>query len=62
MMSQDELKWRILARRPELRARGISHVALFGSRDRSYARPDSDIDLMIDIDKPGFSLIDLVAI
>lgn len=33
-----------------LRARGVSHAALFGSVARGEARPDSDIDIMIEID------------
>ena len=33
----------------ELRARGVTHAALFGSRARGDARPDSDIDIMIEI-------------
>jgi uncharacterized protein len=33
-----------------LRARGVSHAALFGSRARGDARPDSDIDIMIEFD------------
>src|SRR5580704_7297572 len=44
----------ILARRKEneaaLRARGVSHAALFGSRARGDNRPGSDIDIMIDFD------------
>ncbi|RDJ23110.1 hypothetical protein DWF00_06530 [Bosea caraganae] len=48
--------------RPELRARGVSHMALFGSRARGDARDDSDVDLMIDVDNPRFSLIDLVGV
>jgi hypothetical protein len=33
-----------------LRARGVAHAALFGSRARDDARPDSDTDIMIEID------------
>jgi predicted nucleotidyltransferase len=35
---------------PALRARGVSHAALFGSRARGDNRPDSDIDIMIEFD------------
>jgi predicted nucleotidyltransferase len=38
-----------------LRARGVSHAALFGSRARGDERPDSDIDIMIEIE-PGAPL------
>jgi uncharacterized protein len=34
----------------DLRARGVRHAALFGSVARGTARPDSDIDIMIDIE------------
>ena len=61
-MSQHELKQRILAMQPDLQARGVSHVALFGSRARGDAQQDSDVDLMIDVDNPRFSLIDLVGV
>jgi uncharacterized protein len=33
-----------------LRARGVTHAALFGSRARGDNRPDSDIDIMIEIE------------
>lgn len=62
MMSRDEIKRRILAMQPELRARGVSHIALFGSRARGDARPDSDVDLMIDVDDAKFSIIDLAGV
>jgi predicted nucleotidyltransferase len=32
-----------------LRARGVTHAALFGSRARGDDRPDSDIDIPIDL-------------
>jgi predicted nucleotidyltransferase len=33
-----------------LRARGVRHAALFGSRARGDYRPDSDIDILIEIE------------
>jgi predicted nucleotidyltransferase len=33
-----------------LRERGVSHAALFGSVARGNHRPDSDLDIMIEID------------
>jgi uncharacterized protein len=33
-----------------LRGRGVKHAALFGSVARGDNRPDSDIDIMIEID------------
>lgn len=35
---------------PELRAKGVRHAGLFGSTARGDAGPDSDIDIMIDLD------------
>lgn len=60
MISREELTEQILAFKPELQSRGINHVAMFGSRARGDAREDSDVDLMIDIDQPDFSLLDLI--
>jgi uncharacterized protein len=33
-----------------LRERGVRHAALFGSSARDEARPDSDVDIMIEVD------------
>ena len=40
---------------------GATRVRLFGSRARGEARPDSDVDLLIDLE-PGRSLMDLASI
>jgi uncharacterized protein len=46
-----------------LRRRGLTSLALFGSVVRSTARPDSDIDVLVDVAPDAqFSLIDLVAV
>lgn len=49
--------------RPVLVAEGISHIAMFGSRARGDQRPDSDLDLLIDVDPNArFSILNLVGI
>ena len=46
---------------PRLRARGITHLSLFGSMARGEAGPTSDVDLLIEVDRNSrFSLFDLV--
>jgi predicted nucleotidyltransferase len=46
-----------------LRDRGLTALALFGSTVRGTTRPDSDIDVLIDVDpKVKFSLVDLVSV
>lgn len=37
--------------REELQARGFAHVSLFGSMARGDARPDSDVDLLVELDR-----------
>ncbi len=47
----------------EIRARGVTQLALFGSTVREDTRKDSDVDVVVDIE-PGrkFSLIDLASL
>ncbi|MFZ3234929.1 MAG: nucleotidyltransferase family protein [Stellaceae bacterium] len=49
-MNGQEILARLRANEAALRARGVSHAALFGSRARGDNRPDSDIDIMIEFD------------
>ena len=49
-MNTEEIIARLRENEPTLRARGVSHAALFGSRARGDHRPDSDIDIMIEFD------------
>lgn len=48
---------------PALQSRGVRHAALFGSVARGASRPESDIDIMIEIDPDAhmtvFDYVDL---
>jgi predicted nucleotidyltransferase len=62
-MSREHLVQSLLELEPQLRARGVTHLALFGSRARQDNRPDSDVDVAIEVDPHAkFSLIDLVGV
>jgi uncharacterized protein len=63
MNSGDIIK--VLAQlRPALQAKGVQHLALFGSRARGKCRHDSDLDVLIDIDPAlqKFSAVDLASV
>ena len=51
-MNRDEIIARLRENEAALRARGVAHAALFGSRARGDEGPGSDTDIMIEIE-PG---------
>ena len=48
-MDRQEILDRLRANEVALRARGVAHAAVFGSRARGDNRADSDTDIMIDV-------------
>src|SRR5580658_7543772 len=60
---KDEVVAELAALERPLRQHGLTSLALFGSVVRGAARPDSDIDVLVDVAPDAqFSLIDLVAV
>jgi uncharacterized protein len=63
MADRQEIIDRLRQNEAALRARGVSHAALFGSRARGDDRPDSDIDIMIEVDPAaGIGVYEYVAL
>ncbi len=48
-MTRDEIIEKLKEREADLRAQGVAHAALFGSVARGDDRPDSDIDILVDL-------------
>lgn len=58
-LTRDEAMRLLGAHETEIRAQGVTRLAVFGSTARNEARPDSDVDLLVDIDwRRKFSLFD----
>lgn len=64
-MDRSDVIDRLHQSRPRLQELGVVHAYLFGSVARGTAGPDSDVDLMVDLDegpggrKPLFSAFDV---
>ncbi|MGP0060389.1 MAG: nucleotidyltransferase family protein [Beijerinckiaceae bacterium] len=62
-MDKAEIIKRLRSERDALEARGVEHLAIFGSRARGDHRPDSDLDVLLEVPwERKFSLIDLVGV
>src|SRR5258708_4596803 len=48
-MEKQDILAKLREHEAALKAPGVSHAALFGSRARGDAGPDSDIDILVDI-------------
>jgi hypothetical protein len=63
-MTRAQIIARLKRRKADIEAKGVAHLALFGSRMRGDHRPDSDLDVIVDIDPTlrKFSLLDLAGV
>ncbi len=51
-MELAQVKVILSAHQDELRAMGVKSLAVFGSVARGEARPDSDVDLLVEFNRP----------
>ena len=52
-MKRDEVLAILAAHREQLRKLGVKSLDLFGSVARDEARPDSDVDFLVEFNQPG---------
>src|SRR5688500_9898734 len=62
-MTRDEIIAKLRANAAAIQAEGVTRLAIFGSRARGEERPESDIDVLIDVaPNSRFSLLNLIGV
>jgi predicted nucleotidyltransferase len=62
-MTREEIIATIRNNATALRAEGVTKLAIFGSRVRGENRPDSDIDVLVEVEPDAsFSLLNLIGV
>ena len=60
-MTRDQIIAAIRKNADAIKSKGVSKLAIFGSRARDDYRPDSDIDVLVEIEPDkSFSLLNLI--
>jgi hypothetical protein len=62
-MTREQIIAKLRSTAPALKAEGVTKLAIFGSRARDDARPDSDIDVLVEVAPDSrFSLLNLIGV
>jgi hypothetical protein len=62
-MTREEIIATIRKNAEAIRAEGVTKLAIFGSRVRGDNRPDSDIDVLVEVEPDAsFSLLNLIGV
>jgi uncharacterized protein len=63
VMTREEIVAAIRGNSEAIKAEGVTSLAIFGSRARGDYRPDSDLDVLIEVEPDAsFSILDLIGV